>query len=787
MTMAGLEGVRVLDLTTVVAGNYATKLLADAGAEVIAVEPEGGSPLRQWSPTNAVPPGEDGAIFRYLHASKRSVRASVPDDELAALVASADVLVEGGSVEVPGLREQHPHLVVLSVTPWGRTGPWAGRPWTHFTVEAASGSVLFRGLPTETPYQAGGHIVEWTTGSYAAACVIPALLHARRTGMGAHLDCSMLETMAIAGSTFSDLMNSMLGRPPVEALGPARSLETPSVEPCKDGWVGFNTNSGQMFLNYLMVIERFDMLDDAEWISLAHRYAHLDEWNEIQHAYLREHTIEEILERCAEFRVAAAQVNDGETILSNEHFVERGVFVENPAGFLQPRAPYLVDGAPVRPFEPAPALGEADGSLSLPPREAWSERQSSNALPLEGVRVLDLTSWWAGPAATGIAAFLGAEVIHVESTTHPDGMRATGFYFHPDTWWEYGHMFVNANTNKLGITLDLSQERGLELVKELVKQCDIVVENFAPRVCERWGLTWDVIHGLNPKAVFVRMPAFGLSGPWRDRVGFAQTMEMMAGMAWVTGPLGGPPRIMRGPCDPIAGMHGAVAMLTAFEDARRTGVGHFVEAPMVEAAVNCAAEVILEFTAYGQHLTRMGNRSPEAAPQGLYQCQGAENWLALSVADDDQWLALRKVLGEPDWALSSAFDTHEGRWAGHDELDERLAAWASTQDVADAAERLVEAGVPAVEAWDPRRESFHPQLQARGLYENVEHPVVGIQPCQGLPVRWSGIDRWVRTPAPTLGQHTRDVLSRILGLSEADLDALDAAGVIGTEPSVGAI
>lgn len=777
MSIAGLSGIRVLDLTTGVAGNYATKLFADAGAEVIAVEPEAGSPLR------------GRGLFDYLHTSKRSVRATVPDEELAALVASADLVVESGTVEVDGLRASHPQLVVLSVTPWGRTGPWAGRPWTHFTVEAASGSVVYRGMPTEpVPYQAGGHVVEWTTGSYAAACALPAVLHARRTGDGAHLDCSMLETMAIAGSTFSDLMNNMLGRPPLEALGVARSVETPSIEPCKDGWVGFNTNSGQMFLNYLMVIERFDMLDDPEWISLANRLKRWDEWNEIQHAYLREHTVDEILDRAAEFRVAAAQVNDGETILSNDHFVQRGVFVENPAGFLQPRPPYLIDGEVVRSFEPAPELGEADGSLADLEYPARNIRRSSDAgMPLEGVRILDLTSWWAGPEATHVAAYLGAEVIHVESPTHPDGMRATGFYFHPDTWWEYGHMFVNVNTNKLGITLDLSQERGLEIVKELVKHCDIVVENFAPRVCERWGITWDVVHELNPRAVFVRMPAFGLSGPWRDRVGFAQTMEMMAGMAWVTGPLGGPPRIMRGPCDPIAGMHGAFAMLTALEDARRNGVGHFVEAPMVEAAVNCAAEVIVAFTADGEHLTRLGNRSPEAAPQGLYACKGWERWLALSVTDDDQWLALRKVLGEPDWALNPAFDTHEGRWAGHDELDERLAAWAADQDVDDVVDRLVDAGVPAVVGWDPRRVSFHPQIQARGLYEDTDHPVVGVQPCTGLPVRWSGIDRWVRTPAPTLGQHSREVLSRLLGLTDAQLDDLEAAGVIGDEPSVGAL
>jgi crotonobetainyl-CoA:carnitine CoA-transferase CaiB-like acyl-CoA transferase len=770
-----LSELRVVDLTTTIAGNYATKLLADAGAEVISVEPEGGSPLRRWSVTGSVPPGEDGALWQYLNTSKRSVRATIPDDELAALLASADLLVEGGTVDVEGLREAHPHLVVLSVTPWGRTGPWADRPWTHFTVEAASGAVLARGFPEEVPYQGGGRIVEWTSGSYAAAAALPAVLHARRSGEGTHIDLSLLEVMAVAGSTFADTMNSMLGR--IDMPTPARSLESPSVERCKDGWIGFNTNSGQMFQSYLMLIERFDLLDDPQWGSVQHRMANFEEWDAMQSAWLMEHTVEEILEKAAELRVAAAQVNDGETILANEHFVDRGVFVPNPAGFLQPRPPYLVDGETLRPFEPAPALGEAEGSL--PAHERPPVDRDAPELPLAGVRVLDLTSWWAGPSGTHVLASLGAEVIHVESTTHPDGMRATGFFMNPERWWEYGHLFVAVNTNKLDLTLDLGQPRGIELLEQLIGECDLVVENFAPRVTERWGITWDRVHELNPRAVFVRMPAFGLSGPWRERVGFAQTMEMMAGMAWLTGPLGGPPRIMRGPCDPIAGMHGAVAMLTALESARRTGSGHLVEAVMVEAAVNCAAEQIVEFTAYGKHLTRMGNRSPEAAPQGLYACEGTERWLAVSCETDEHWAALCSALG---WTDDPGLSLAE-RQAIHDELDARLSAWAAERTVEEAEALLVAAGVPAVIVWDPRKEFQHPQLAARRLYELVHHPAVGPVHVPGLPWRQTGFDKWVTSHAPLLGEHNRDVLTRVLGLTDAEVDDLAAAGVIGDRPA----
>lgn len=743
MTAHGLRGLRAVDLSGTVAGAYATKLLADAGAEVVVVEPPEGSALR------ARP-----ELFAYLHASKRSVRSSVPDAELAAVIAGADVLVESGTVDVDGLRRAHPHLNVVSITPWGRTGPWAGRLATHFTVEAASGSLLYRGLPEEVPYQAGGHIGDWTAGSFAGAAALAAVLH----GGGVHVDLSLLEVMAIANSTFSDVMNSMLGRPPL--VTPPRNLESPSVEPCKDGWVGFNTNSGQMFQGFLMLIERFDLLDDINWASLQYRMEHFAEWTEIMQGWLRDHTVAETLERAAEFRVAAARVHDRHTIHDDEHLAARGVFVANPVGFAQPRPPYLIDGSHVRPFEAAPEVGEADGVLAWDPRAGGAPGPS--ALPLAGVRILDVTSWWAGPSATGFLASLGAEVIHVESTVHPDGMRATGFMFGKEDWWEWGHMFVAANPNKLDLTLDLSQPRGMQLLLDLVESCDAVVENFAPRVAERWGLTWEAVQARNPKAVFMRMPAFGLSGPWRERPGFAQTMEQMCGLAWVTGPLGGPPRIVRGPCDPIAGMHGAFALLLALEEARRTGTGHFVEATMIEAAVNCAGDVL-----FGEQDARLGNRSPEAIVQGLYACDGFERWVALSVLTDEQYAGLRSVVGWDD-------DERD-----HDVLDERLAAWAAGQDADAACDSLLTAGVPAAVGWDPRIASRHPQLVARELYEVVEHKAVGAHPIPGLPFRWTGVDRWNRSASPLLGEHNHDVLTRILGLSDDDVAALAQAGVIG--------
>ena len=216
-----------------------------------------------------------------------------------------------------------------------------------------------------------------------------------------------------------------------------------------------------------------------------------------------------------------------------------------------------------------------------------------------------------------------------------------------DQWWEYSALFHTSNTNKRDLTLDLTRPEGRDLALRLIEQADLVVENYTPRVIEQFDLGWDVVHATNPRAVMVRMPAFGLDGPWRDRPGFAQTMEQVTGLAWLTGHVDDQPRIQRGPCDPNGGMHAVVGALVALEVRDRTGVGSLVESTMFEAALNISAELIVEWTKYGNALSREGSRSPWAAPQGVYATDVPERWLVVSVATDDQWAALVDALGRP--------------------------------------------------------------------------------------------------------------------------------------------
>ncbi|UCE86909.1 MAG: CoA transferase, partial [Deltaproteobacteria bacterium] len=567
-------------------------------------------------------------------------------------------------------------------------------------------------------------------------------------------------------------------------------VETPSIEPTADGYVGFCTNSRQQFSDFLLMIERPELRDDEQLAQFAGRLMRFDEWNEIMRGWLMNKTTAEVIERASLLRIPVAPICNGETVQTHEQLVARGVFGPAAGGrFAQPRRPYRIDDVDPPPPRPAPRLGEHTQSAAFTSERPARAIDSSDRLPLTGLRILDLTAWWAGPAASHALATFGAEVIHVESAGRPDGMRMIGGMMaaHYEKWWEASPHFLYVNSNKLGITLDLSKPKGLELLEKLIVECDAIVENFTPRVLDGFGISWERVRALNPKALMMRMPAFGLSGPWRDNTGFAQTMEQLSGLAWLTGHEEDQPRIPRGPCDPVAGMHATFAFLVTLAERAASGRGHHVESTMVESALNIAAEQIVEWSAHRKRMMREGNRSPLAAPQGLYPCAdgqpGMEKWLALSVASEAQWRALRSALGEPEWAMDPELETRAGRRRAHDAIDAQLRDWTRKRERAEIVAELRDLGVPASEVADPcRLLQAHPQLRARGYFETPEHPVVGAMPLPSLPFRYESIERWLRTPAPTIGQHNERVLCGILGLSPDALRDLEAEGVIGTRP-----
>jgi crotonobetainyl-CoA:carnitine CoA-transferase CaiB-like acyl-CoA transferase len=300
------------------------------------------------------------------------------------------------------------------------------------------------------------------------------------------------------------------------------------------------------------------------------------------------------------------------------------------------------------------------------------------------------------------------------------------------------------------------------------------------------GLTYDAVRAVRDDVIMVRMPGFGLDGPWRDNPAFAYVIEAAAGISWLTGYPDLNPFEPYSLGDPNAGIHALNGILLALEHRRRTGEGSMVEAAMVDAALNIAAEQVIEYSAYGALLQRSGNRGPTAAPQNLYRTNEIDEfgrpdcWVAVAVTTDEQWSGLRDALGGPQWANADELGTAAGRRARHDLIDEQLSQWCAERTGDEIVTVLWDNGVPVGKVIQPHRQTELAQLAARGFFESVEHPVNPATPHSTVPFRSTrGPQRVHMSPAPLLGEHNHDVLGE-LGLTDEEIDRLEADGVIGT-------
>ncbi|MGH9231300.1 MAG: CoA transferase, partial [Acidimicrobiales bacterium] len=442
-----LRGLRVVELSERVAGAYCGKLLVDAGADVIKVEPPAGDPLRRWS-ASGTPLDGDGPLYHYLAAGKRSAAAELPD-----LLATADIVVLTATpagaarlgVDPEVVRSADPRAVVVTISDFGWTGPWAERPATEFTLQAWCGATGFRGIPERPPVSVGGDVGEYVGGVCAAAGALAARRRAAATGVGDHVDVSLLECMTLAMQAFEWLHVRLMDLP-----GFARSIEVPSIEPAKDGWVGTSMVTGQQWLDFAAMVEQPRLAEDKELRFQLGRWPRRHEVYELIHPWFAERTVQEVVETASLFRIPMAPLGNGASIPDMDHFVERGVFRSNPAGFRQPRRPYQISS--VRPQVPHRT-------------SALTERGvGEGELPLAGIRIVDFTAFWAGPSATHFLAALGADVVKIESIQRPDGIRfAAGPPEGTERWWEHSWLFHGVNVGKRSVTLDLTRPEGVDL------------------------------------------------------------------------------------------------------------------------------------------------------------------------------------------------------------------------------------------------------------------------------------------------------------------------------------
>jgi crotonobetainyl-CoA:carnitine CoA-transferase CaiB-like acyl-CoA transferase len=402
---------------------------------------------------------------------------------------------------------------------------------------------------------------------------------------------------------------------------------------------------------------------------------------------------------------------------------------------------------------------------------------------LSSVRVLDLTHAWAGPFATQLLADFGAEVIKIESCDRPDMLRFSTWT--PDATWpdayNRGGFFQYLGRNKFGLTLDLKHFQGRELFKRLALHSDVVIDNFSARVMPSLGLDYPTLRAINPRLIMVSMSGYGTRGPYKDFVAFGEMIEPFAGLSELTGHADrGPLRLAVAYPDPVAGYHAALAVLLALRQRHQTDLGQHIHIPHREPITRMLGAAVLDYTVNGRVQRRIGNRHRAWAPHGSYPCRGEDRWLALAVRSDTEWMALCRVFGQPAWTREARLANGLGRWKQAEWLDQRVAECTRQWEAYTLAARLREVGVPAGVVQTNVDLLSDAHLQARQAFWMIAHALAGTFPYLAPALRLTATPARLQQPAPNLGEHNVEILQRLLGLSAAELQDLEAKGVIGT-------
>ena len=420
---------------------------------------------------------------------------------------------------------------------------------------------------------------------------------------------------------------------------------------------------------------------------------------------------------------------------------------------------------------------------------------------LKGIRVLDLSRVWAGPLASRMLGDMGAEVILIEApltvdkeaheerkAKHVAGARSA---FFPDgdpgdePWNRLG-TYNDFNRNKLGIVLDLTAPQGQDIFKRLVKISDVVLENYTPRVMANFGLEYEILKQINPSLIMISMPGYGNTGTYRDYPAFGTSLEQHAGFSSLLGyPDSGPYRTQSTYTDPVAAINAASAVMLALYHRRRTdGWGQYIELAQIEASVCFLGEPVLDFAMNRRVPERRGNRHSSMAPHGTYRCLGDDAWLSIAIASDEEWRAFIEAIGCPTWTEDPRFDDSLGRWHHQNELDKRITEWTVHQEHHDAMHLLQRAGVTAGAVLNAEELMEDPHLAARGYFEEVTHPKAGTHLYPGLPIRLSDMPPGPRLPSPCIGQHSRYILTEILGMGAEETEPLFAADIVCEGPII---
>jgi len=803
--MSALSGIKVLDLSQAIAGPFASRLLADLGADVVRVEDPGSpDPMRQEQ--DGIPADETRLMFEFLNWNKRSIELNLSSPEgkevLRELVQTCHIMFESYQpgylaslgLEYEQLQAWNPALVLVSVTPFGQSGPYSGFNDSDLVLQAMSGIMRISGRVDRPPLKHGLDQSYFCAGLNAAYVALAAYFAALRQGIGEHVDLSIHECLV------SELV---MNQPMYTFAGVIQNRRAVVQDPfagepiaVKNGYVSFQTGGGSP-IQTLADVFGDDRFRNPDYARGVYRIEHADRINAEVSQMIGPMDAREAFLKAAEHRLLAGFVQTAENLLTCPQLQERGFFVDmevdNLGWFKFPGRVLSLSGGIASKPKPAPRMGEHTQQVLqelLGTTPAHKDSHAAKAeLPLKGIRVLDLSTVFAVPYLGGLMADLGAEVIKLESPTRVDQSRkpTTGPYLNNspgDEPWNEAGIFYVLNRGKKSVVIDLSQEEGRAILRDLVEKVDVLLENFTPRVLRKWGLGYDELRKINPRLILLSNTGYGQTGPWANFPTQGTTLECTMGIANYTGYRDDKPwKVGQSYPDFLACWSGLIGVFAALIERERTGLGQAIDISMYEIGVSLVTRALLHYQLSGNELPRIGNEDFAFVPSNLYRSRGEDQWVALTVKSDGQWHALARMIGDPilmDESLGRLSERHRRRH----EIDKAIENWTASQANVEVMEKLQAIGIACGALFNARDLLLDGHLRARGFYEVVCHPQpIGNKPLIGRPYRLRNRQVRIAGPAPKYGQHNREILTGLLRYDSDRIAHLYGQGVVYDRPA----
>ena len=789
--MAGaLAGIKVIEMGGGVSAPFCGKLFSDYGAEVIKVEPpEVGDPSRKWGPfPGDVADIEKSGVFHCLNTNKKSVvlDVNVPSDreKLVALIATADVLIENNTpqqmrklgLDYDCLQDVNPRLVMVSITPYGQTGPYADWKATDLNAYHLTGaSSRYCGLPGEAPLEHGTFAADYFGAVSGASWGLAAVYGRKNTGVGQHVDVSSAEAIAATFVGGQNIGGYAQDGKFEKRTGVGMPLGAPAtIVPCKDGhvwmlalepgqWNGIAKVMGDPeWMQTEMFQDMFSRAQNADLI-----YPLIEEWT-------MKHGKHEIMEKCQAAGAPVSAVFTVAEAAEHPHLSERGYMLELDHEALGKvrllGAPFKLSETPGGPTSSAPLLGaDTQEVLAGLRAEALSEPVIANngARPLQGLRVANFGWVWAGPVVGQTLNFLGAEVYKVESNVRVDMTRTLP----PFGGGESGPNRSLSNhacwAGNGSVTIDFKSEEGLALARQLIMESDVVIENFGPGVMDKIGLGYEEMKKHKADLVMLSMQGAGAYGPLMNTRTYGLSLTSLTGLDSLNGYVDGPPLpVENAYSDPFTGIFGAFAVVSALNHRDETGTGQYIDFSQQEAVMQMVGPAFMDYAMNGRVAGPIGNKHPRAiaAPHGVFPCAGDDRWISIAVEEESEWQALVAAMGSPHWAESPEFISLQGRLDHIEMLHEQMALYTQDRDDRELTAKLQAVGVAAAPVLNVGDLLHDPHFKARNTFIEVDHPLGFRETIYGSYVKLSHSPVTVK-PGPVIGQDNEYVFRKVLGLS----------------------